>query len=292
MQRGVITEYEWRRAAQRMPKTRPDWWGAQCLYPTRKQRLMRDRSFRLFLVMLSLTAALLLPVLFPYRSPEVFEDCSPAAVSFSTARRVSSISYQRPVQLVYQQQTFPAAQLLRGKMLLANERHPLPDDLLPPNTVSIAQYGAGMVPVRSLQLRSGYETIEALKPLFAQLRESGAGGLFIQQGTLSAAQQRTAFLQQARLLMQSHPPEEAVSILRSSFETPGTGSLLQEYAVEIHASDALSLEESPQWQTLLQLCWRYGFVRESSERPHRFRYVGKAHATAMTYLDLDLESYL
>jgi len=292
VQRGLMTEYEWRRAVQHASRARPDWWGAQCLYPNKAQRLLRDRFFHLFLLMLSLVLALMLPLVFPKHPKEVFENCLPAAASSVEARRVSAISYQRPAELFYEKHIFPRAQLLQGKMLLIDENHPLPQDLLPPNTVSIAQYGSGMVPVHSLQLRSGYGTIDALKELFEQLRASGAEGLFVHQGTVSTAQQRQALTQQTRLLMQSHPPEKAVSVSLASLEWPGTGSLLQEYAVEICTADGRPLEESSHGQTLLQLCWRYGFVRESAQRPFRFRYVGKAHATAMTYLDLDFASYL
>lgn len=292
MQRGLMTEYEWRCAAQRKAKRKPEWWGAQCVYPTGRQRLMRSCSFRWSLLVGSLACALMLPLLVPAVPQEAFEDCILVDSAPAEARKVSAISYQLPTDLVYQQQIYPEANLMRGKLLLIDREHPLPNELLPPNTVSIAQYGAGMVPVRSLKLRSGYETIDALKLLFAQLRTSGADGLAIQQATVSTAQQRQAMILYTRELMQNHPPEQAVSQAAAALEWPGTGSLLQEYTVEIHAPDGLPLEESEEGQTFLQLCWRYGFIREALDKPYRFRYVGKAHATAMTYLDLDFRRYL
>lgn len=176
--------------------------------------------------------------------------------------------------------------------MIIDQRYPLPDDAPPPNTVSIGQYGAGMVPVRSLHACSGYETIDAMKNLFVQLRAAGAEGLYVSCGTVSSAIQRQNLLQHTRALMKTHTPESAVRLAVQACEWPGTGSLLQEYAVEIHTPDGRKPEECEQGQTLLRLCWRHGFVRESSERPFRFRYVGKAHAIAMTYLALDLEQYL
>ena len=75
----------------------------------------------------------------------------------------------------------------------------------------------------------------------------------------------------------------------------GIGARLLEYAVEIRLRSApdMPLENSRQGQALLQQAWRHGFVRTNPQsRPFRFRYVGKAHATAMTYLDVNFGEYL
>jgi len=60
--------------------------------------------------------------------------------------------------------------------------------------------------------------------------------------------------------------------------------------------DERPLSETRQGQALLRTAWRYGFVRTQphgkGSAPYRFRYVGNAHATAMTYLDLPLKEYL
>ena len=86
-------------------------------------------------------------------------------------------------------------------------------------------------------------------------------------------------------------------------DAPAGGELILENTVEIRLRteyadlpDERRPEETTEGQTLLQLAWRYGFVRTqpngTGNHAWRFRYVGKAHAAAMTYLDLDLESYL
>ena len=77
-----------------------------------------------------------------------------------------------------------------------------------------------------------------------------------------------------------------------ALDWPGQGSLLSEYTIEIKQTNGLPLQETIQGQQFLQLCWRYGFIRESQKNQARFRFVGKAHAAAITYLDLELESYL
>ena len=53
------------------------------------------------------------------------------------------------------------------------------------------------------------------------------------------------------------------------------------------------LEETPRGRLLLQLAWRYGFVTVSTSRNGvRIRYVGEAHAAAMTCLGLNFAEYL
>lgn len=292
LQREWLTEYEWRNRAVSKNRRRPDWWGAQCIYPTGIRRIMASRSFQRWMMAAVLVWAVLMPMVIPMNTQEVFEDYQNMEQTVFSARSVNAVAYSLPTEMHCQQQSFSRSQLLAGKMLLINQHYPLPNDLLPPNTASIALRGNGMVPVRSLQARSGYETIEALKKLFEKLRSEGIDGLYVQQGTISRAQQTETLIQKMRMLMKKTMPEQAAAWIRQNMEMPGTGSLMQEYAVEIVSADGSALESSTQGQKLLQLCWRYGFVRESKERPFRFRYVGKAHATAMTYLDLDFESYL
>lgn len=99
--------------------------------------------------------------------------------------------------------------------------------------------------------------------------------------------------------MRNQSPDIARKMVLGRAELPGTGEMIQEYTVEIRLVDGISrqadersLEESAQGQALLQYAWRYGFVRSDPSQPYRFRYVGKAHATAMTYLNLSLADYL
>lgn len=292
MQREWLTEYEWRTQTVRRQGCRPGWWGAQCVYPTGLRRIVHSRSVHRWMIAAACVAAVLLPMVTPRNDQSVFEEYQNTEAIAFEARKVNAISYLRPQEMTYQQQVFPRSQLIRGRMLRISPENALPSDLPPPNTASIALKGNGMVPVRSLQVRSGYETIEALQKLFEKLRSEGVNGLYVQQGTISVNQQKEMLVHEMRMLMKQMPPSKAAAQSRQDADVPGTGALLQEYAVEIGSADGKPLENSLQGQKLLQLCWRYGFVQESKERPFRFRYVGKAYATAMTYLDLDFENYL
>lgn len=55
---GLMTEREWRRQAARAKPPRSVCWGAQCVLPAkRRKKLREDRSFSVFLLLLSLAAA-------------------------------------------------------------------------------------------------------------------------------------------------------------------------------------------------------------------------------------------
>ena len=184
---------------------------------------------------------------------------------------------------------------MRGKLLLLDEAHPLPAGTPSPNTLSIARYGNGMVPVNDLTIKSGKETIRALTRLFAALRGSGTDGLWISRGTLTPLEQRERRLSRFRVLAASHSLQEAAERACQETDTPGCGELLQEYTVDVTAPPDAErpLEETPRGRMLMQTAWRYGFVVVSRSRDGaRLRYVGEAHAAAMTCLGLDFAEYL
>lgn len=292
---GLLTEREWRKKAACRNRRRPAWCGAQCVIPVKRNMLQHDPAFRVFLLLLSLCIAVMLPVMTPRTPKEAFiqQMSLPQTAGFSP-RSVKEISYTLPAGPTIAH-IFSSDQLLRGKMMLLDNVHRLPSNAPPPNTFSIAAYGHGMVPVTALNIKSGRQTIEALIKLFDALRREGTEGLTVWRGSTSAAQQRQEQLHTMRNLMQHMPPAEALERVLDELDIPATGELLQEHAVEIRlrAAPGMLLENSPQGQKLLQLAWRHGFVRTDPARyPFRFRYVGMAHATAMTYLDVDLEQYL
>lgn len=300
---GLMTEREWRKKWGTTSKARPDWWGAQYVIPrTAPKKLAQDRAFHLFLMLLSGITALLLPVFAPPCGQDAFPEAETRAAPEAAApRALSAVRYELPRQLTYQEKTYTQSELARGQLLLLDALHSLPKEAPPPNTFRVATYGKGMVPVARLDIKSGRETIDALQELFAALRAQGVSGLVVWNGTVSAAQQRTGQVKRMRALMHENVPEQARVQMLAELVWPTSGEQLQEYTVELRfrsgegsQPDARPLESTRQGQTLLQLAWRYGFVRSATEGrgAYCFRYVGRAHAAAMTYLDLSLEAYL
>ncbi len=302
---GLMTEREWRRQAARPRPPRPVYWGAQCvLLPRAKPALRQDKAFHAFLMLLSLATALMMPALYPRavytQYPEAQAALQPGRAK---PRSVSAVGYELPRDIPTQTVTYTQEQLLRGRLLLLDDAHPLPAAAPAPNTVCIASYGKGMVLGRGLGVRSGRATIQALTELFADLRAQGVSGLCVWHGTWSAAEQRSVQTARVRERLPSMTLGDAVRATLA--ETGGSAyrESQQEYSVEIRLSasaasvaDERLLEATPQGQALLRLAWRHGFIRREPDgagaRAYRFRYVGQAHATAMTYLDLDMEGYL
>lgn len=299
---GLMTEREWRRA-QRQRRPCPDWWGAQCVMNApRKQSLKQDRAFHAFLLLLSLTASLCMPVFTPSVQRSEYPQAQAVfAADKPAVRSVKAITYAMPEDVVYRSHTYTRDQLLRGKLLLIDEAHPLPGDVYAPNTRSIASYGKGMVPVNDLSVKCGEETITALAELFSLLRAQGVSGLCVWRGTQSAAEQQAERIARLRALAAKMTLEEATRRLMVEYDTPEASQRQQQYAVEIRMSvggsaepDAQPLESTETGRALLRTAWRSGFVRcgTSGASAYTFRYVGQAHATAMTYLDLNLPAYL
>ncbi len=300
---SIVTEREWRRRVSRASRARPQYWGAQ--YLIAKERPICTRLwFCMLMLLLSCTFALVLPFAVPPKPSAAQYPVEEAPVqSLLKVRTVSDIGYHLPEGFAGRSVTYTREQLLRGKLMLLDDAHALPPGVPAPNTLSIAAHGKGMVPVRELSVKSGKETIAALQRLFAYARGRGIGGLCVWRGTLSNAEQQELRLKSLCECAERMSLDDAVACVLRETDAPGRGELVQEYTVEIRygvgsdgVPDEHPLERSDHGRFLLQNAWRFGFVRTNPSAEgaahYRFRYLGEAHSTAMTYLDLDYESYL
>lgn len=299
---SMITEREWRRRVARAGRSHPRCWGAQYVISGGRP-LYRDRALYTLMLLLSCLLALAMPIL-AADTPKAAEfPVAEAPVrSVLKVREVSDVGYHLPEGLDVRTATYTREQLLRGKLLLLDGAHPLPQGVPAPNTLSIASHGNGMVPVRDLAVKSGKETIAALQRLFAYARGRGVGSLSVWRGTLSRAEQHELRLAELRRGASAMSLDTAVARVLGGTDAPGQGELQQEYTVEIRlissggVPDERPLGTSEQGRFLLQHAWRFGFIRPRPDSEgalqYRFRYVGEAHSTAMTYLNLDMDSYL
>ena len=299
---SMVTEREWRRRAARAARVAPRCWGAQCV--KQKRALVHQRPFHALMLLVSLSLSVLTPRLLATPTPAEYPSAvAPDAQIAPRARTVREITYALPTELTYHSRTYTKEQLLRGKMLLLDSAHPLPFGAPAPNTLSVAGYGKGMAAVGDLSVKSGKETIAALTRLFAYARGRGVTGLCVWRATLTPAEQNELRLGTLLRLARKQSLQRAVERTLAQTDAPCSGELLQEYTVELRllaqgesAPDERPLGKTEQGRFLLQNAWRYGFVYRGAgkegELSYRFRYVGEAHAMAMTYLDLDMESYL
>lgn len=300
----MIAEGAWKKNRTPYQKDDPELprsWGATCTLPQpeRKRRLLP-------LCVAGILCAFGLVLLLPrapatqYPSPEVSQASAPAR---KAVRSNSAVLYGFP-EGEYAEAVYSSEQLLRGKLPLVDGEHPIPDNAPAPNTLQIAAHGKGVIPVRDLSLKSAAETIDALYALFYAARQKGIEGLAVYRATLSASEQRDWQLDRARVYSSSLSLTDAAALARSEVDDPGQSEHQLGYTVDIRlfgswggAADDRPLGLTEQGRYLLQNAWRYGFVMcypdaESEDKAHQFRYVGVAHSTAMTYLDLRLADYL
>ena len=313
MREGVMTEREWRKQSRHTPRRVPRCWGPQCMLPIIERTPHPYPKYRRYaarlLVMMSMGIAVGFWLLINAPSAEypIIPALSESIVSLPMGRTVranSAVSYRIP-DLPLKPVIFSRSELLCGKMMRIDAEHPLPSDAPMPDPVCIATYGRGMVPVCDLTLKSGTQTIEALEELFADARRKGVEGLTVWRASMSEAEQRELQLERVRVHAATMNLDEAVAKAREEVDDPNTSDFQQEYTVDIRLcttpgsmADNRPHRLTQQGRYLLQNAWRYGFVRRypyedtNLFREYQFRYVGVAHSTTMTYLDLDIESYL
>ena len=305
----MIAEGSWkkhRRPFQKNDPTFPRCWGAICTLP----KPSRKRKWLPFSILAACLLASSGAVFLCSRSEKTEFPAVPASSEVAVpvrqaVRDNSAVVYRYPEDGAQEQVTFTREQLLRGKLMLIDDDHPLPDDAPAPNTFCIAANGKGVIPVRDLTLKSSPDTISALYSFFYDARQKGIEGLAVYRATLSGAEQRSWQLERTRVYSASLSLSEAAQLAQSEIPDPGRSEHQQGYTVDIRLftswngpADERPLARCDQGRYLLQNAWRYGFVRryanqESNEdRAYQFRYVGVAHSTAMTYLDLELDAYL
>lgn len=217
------------------------------------------------------------------------------------------IVLSQPKDLLLRGIVFTQDRLYHGKLLLIDEKHPIPLAAAAPNTLSISAHAGGQVATRSAQTLTDRETLQALKELFQAGRQKGIGNWTVFAGTRSNEQQLDLQLEQLKVFAQSHSLEEAASMAARTWESPGCSEHQTGFAVDIRLCDdwnaparTQSLSESREGQYLLDEAWRYGFIhRYQSKNPHRmpeeayhFRYVGKPAAELMHLLEMTLEEFL
>lgn len=206
-----------------------------------------------------------------------------------------------------QRLTVTTERLAKGKMLLIDGEHPLPEGAEPGNTFGVLSYARGRIACRDPQAVLGEETLIRLEYLCVDARNSGMDRLTVFAGTRSQEQQRILLTDTVADFARDVSIEEAVVLAKEKVDAPGCSEHQLPWTVDIRlcrtwndmpAREALS--DSPQGAWLLDNAWRYGFIQRWPEadpsrddhRPYHFRYVGLSHARLMQALGLDFEAYL
>lgn len=306
---------DWMKQKKAGQKKDPPCWGASCMMHEKKRGL--QHAVRVCAACCSCAAALGMAVLsvlqmtgtpaqeYPVMST-LQEAISPLAhQSAPLSKNTKTVLYAYPQKGNYKQVTLTRDALVRGKLLIVDSQHPLPQDAPAPNTYTLAAYGKGIVAVRDLGVKAAMQTIDALFELFYDARQNGVEGLVVWRGTLSRAEQRKWQLERLEAYASSMSLQEAAKKAEAEINNPDESEHQLPYTVDIRmfatwngAVDERPLNMTEQGRYLLYNAWKYGFVqryptiRDNEDKAYQFRYIGKAHAAAMRELDMDLDSYL
>ncbi len=197
----------------------------------------------------------------------------------------------------------PAERLARGRMMLVDAAHPLPDTAAAPVTYGVLNQTGGRVACRDMRAVSGEDTLEALEALFSTARGKGIVGLTVFAGSRSADQQLTEQTDTFALLAKRMTLRDALSEVERTVPAPGCSEHQTAWAVDIRVCPLSGgmpedgpLSGSRQGAWLLENSWRWGLIHRPGVAeqcaPYHFRYVGQAHAALMRALNATLEEYL
>lgn len=203
--------------------------------------------------------------------------------------------------------TVPARRLMRGRMLLIDEAHPLPEGYVPGDVFSVLNHTRGLVACRDLSAVAGQDTLEALMQLFEAARRDRIVQFTVFAGARSSEQQRLLLTDALADLARDMPLEDALRVAREAVCSPDCSEHQTPWAVDLRLcpvwngaplEEVYSATSAGRW--LAGHCWEYGFIRRwplaepsaHSCRPWHLRYVGRAHAMLMHALNVGFEEYL
>jgi len=201
----------------------------------------------------------------------------------------------------------PTQHLAKGRMLLVDEAHPLPEGYTPGDTFSVLNYTQGRVACRDQTAVSGQDTLDALVQLFTTARGERIVQFTVFAGTRSAEQHRLLLTDTLADLSRDMPLEDALRTARDAVCSPDCTEHQTPWAIDLRLcpvwngaplAEPYAATEAGRW--LMEHCWEYGFILRwpdahisaHSCRPWHLRYVGRAHAMLMHALDVTFEEYL
>ncbi len=241
------------------------------------------------------------PQIYPLHAPAEITHPEPSSTLPSCVRPVL------PEGIPTQQLTVPTQHLMKGKLLLIDEGHPLPDGYTPADTFSVLNHTKGRVASRDLTAVSGEDTLSALVELFADARNERIVQFTVFAGTRSSEQQRILLTDTLADLSRDMPIENALLAARQAVASPDCSEHQTAWAVDVRLcpiwngtplDTPYTATEAGRWLTAH--CWEHGFIHRWPEarpaahscRAWHLRYVGRAHAMLMHALDASFEEYL
>lgn len=213
------------------------------------------------------------------------------------------------------------ATLLSSGLILANQWHALPDDFetqtkeLQTSIAKATNWGIG---VGNANTSLFPDAVAALKEFVTAAKEEGLEAYCVDEAYRTMDYQQTLWDKEITRLSGNYSGDVLIAQAKKNTNYPGTSEYqtgssfhIQLYEAGNKELNAIPFQSSEQGAYLNEHGWEYGFVFRFpledyptsgtsdksyitgvSSKRNMYRYVGKAHSTAMHILDMCLEEYI
>lgn len=214
--------------------------------------------------------------------------------------------------------TMDRATLMTGGLLLVNPWHPLPTDFSDTTLISVGNNSGWKIAVTDGNVRLFPAAFEALQAMVAGAAESGLGDYIVREAYRSNDTQTELFNKQMEKLSAKYSGDILIEQTKKVVNYPGTSEYqsglafrMDIYNKEKPEVGKQKFQDSDQGKWFTNNGWKYGVIFRFptvdfptaawedkayktgvSTQMNLYRYVGKAHATAMRILDYCLEEYV
>ena len=215
--------------------------------------------------------------------------------------------------------TLDRGTLLNGGLLLVNAWHSLPADFSEEGMISVGEASSFNIQVQDNSVKLFPPAYNALQEALNAAKEDGLEYFIVMEGYRSVAEQEELFSEQMQALGGRYSGERLIAEAKKKVNYPGTSDYHTGMTVRMDVyqrgnselNDQKFQAESAQGAWLTENCWKYGYIfrfpskdfpnSSWEDKAHKtgvssqlnmYRFVGKAHAAAMTVLNMCLEEYI
>ena len=187
--------------------------------------------------------------------------------------------------------------------LLVNSGHPLPDDFVPADLVTIRTVAGEMFIYEDTSVQGVREAVEHLMEMIEAAKADGVTPWKIREGYRTLQAQQRIFDRQVEeyITERGMTRAQAVSATRQTVADPGSSEHHTGLAFDLNVPGE-AFADTAQYAWLMLHCWDYGFIMRYTDdktditgilgEEWHVRYVGLEHSQKMKELDLCLEEYV
>lgn len=189
--------------------------------------------------------------------------------------------------------------------LLVNASHPLPEDFVPADLVTIRSVAGEVFIYADTSVQGVREAVEHLIEMVNAAKADGVGPWKIREGYRTLQAQQSIFDSRVEAFISDSgmTRAQAVSATRLTVADPGCSEHHTGLAFDLNADDPnTAFVDTAQYAWLMLHCWDYGFIMRYMDdktditgilgEEWHVRYVGVEHSLKMKELNYCLEEYV